>query len=506
MRTSLSAFASLVIVLVFSKPTLSVTSVPAYGQCGGAGYTGSTLCAAGSTCAFSNQWYSQCLPVCQNPGAAALTSDTSSAPGTTSSLNPPQTTRTSGSSTIKSTISAPGTASSLPPPRTTRTSVSSTVKSTSSAPGIASSLPPPGETRTSDSSSTVTSTSSAPGTSSLIPPGTTRTSGSSSTVTSTTSAPGPTVCPGTRTKFKYFGVNQSGAEFGGASWPGVLGTNYIWPSPSSIDFFIGQGFNTFRIPFQQERLTPPAYGLTGAFDQTYLNGLKTIVNYVTNAGAYAVIDPHNYMRYNNAVITSTSDFQTWWKNLASEFKNNSKVIFDVMNEPNGIDAQTVFNLNQVAVNGIRSSGATSQLILVEGTAWTGAWSWQSSGNAAAFGAIQDPNNNVAIQMHQYLDSDSSGTSPTCVSPTIGAERLEQATAWLKANNLKGFLGEIGGGSNDQCISAVQGALCSMQQSGVWIGALWWAGGPWWGDYFQSIEPPNGPAISQILPQALKPFL
>ena len=63
----------------------------------------------------------------------------------------------------------------------------------------------------------------------------------------------------------------------------------------------------------------------------------------------------------------------------------------------------------------------------------------------------------------------------------------------------------------------------MQQSGVWLGALWWAAGPWWGDvssiilnsrqssptvdqYYQSIEPPSGPAIAQILPQALEPFL
>lgn len=90
-------------------------------------------------------------------------------------------------------------------------------------------------------------------------------------------------------------------------------------------------------------------------------------------------------------------------------------------------------------------------------------------------------------MHQYLDSDGSGTSATCVSSTIGAERLAAATAWLKANNKKGFLGEIGAGSNDACISAVKGALCAMQQSGVWIGALWWAAGPWWGTYvFPSI--------------------
>ena len=109
-------------------------------------------------------------------------------------------------------------------------------------------------------------------------------------------------------------------------------------------------------------------------------------------------------------------------------------------------------------------------------------------------------------MHQYLDSDSSGTSPTCVSSTIGAERVRDATAWLKQYGFKGILGEIGAGSNDACIAAIKGALCSMQQSGVWIGAVYWSAGPWWGTYFQSIEPPNGASISRILPEALKPFL
>lgn len=84
-------------------------------------------------------------------------------------------------------------------------------------------------------------------------------------------------------------------------------------------------------------------------------------------------------------------------------------------------------------------------------------------------------------MHQYLDSDSSGTSPTCVSSTIGRERLAVATEWLRRNNLKGYLGEIGAGSNAACIEAVKGALCSMQQSGVWLGLAWWAAGPWWGN-------------------------
>lgn len=88
-------------------------------------------------------------------------------------------------------------------------------------------------------------------------------------------------------------------------------------------------------------------------------------------------------------------------------------------------------------------------------------------------------------MHQYLDSDGSGTSATCVNGTIGSQRLASATQWLQANNIKGFLGEIGAGSNSVCIQAIQGALCSMQQAGgVWIGALWWAAGPWWGTVSQ----------------------
>jgi hypothetical protein len=49
-----------------AKATTTTTStgsgtVAKYGQCGGEGYTGSTLCASGSTCTYSNAYYSQCL-------------------------------------------------------------------------------------------------------------------------------------------------------------------------------------------------------------------------------------------------------------------------------------------------------------------------------------------------------------------------------------------------------------------------------------------------------------
>jgi hypothetical protein len=34
---------------------------------------------------------------------------------------------------------------------------------------------------------------------------------------------------------------------------------------------------------------------------------------------------------------------------------------------------------------------------------------------------------------------------------------------------------------------------------VWQGALWWAAGPWWGDYIFGLEPTDGVAYSAYMP-------
>ncbi|KAL1836236.1 hypothetical protein VTJ49DRAFT_5398 [Mycothermus thermophilus] len=44
-----------------TAPPPSGATQSRYGQCGGNGYTGPTVCASGSTCQRLNEWYSQCL-------------------------------------------------------------------------------------------------------------------------------------------------------------------------------------------------------------------------------------------------------------------------------------------------------------------------------------------------------------------------------------------------------------------------------------------------------------
>ena len=263
------------------------------------------------------------------------------------------------------------------------------------------------------------------------------------------------------------------------------------------------GLNTFRIPFVMERMAPS--GLAASLAPSYLANLTAVVDHVTASGrndTFAVVDAHNYGRYKNAVITDTAAFKTFWSNLAAPFANNSRVIFDCNNEFHDMGASSatlVPALNQACIDGVRAAGATSQYVFVEGTSYTGAWTWVSSGNGASMGNLTDPSDKIVYEMHQYLDTDGSGTHTECVNATIGAERIRAATAWLKENKKVGILGEFAGGSNDVCKQAVRGMLASMQEdSDVWLGWLWWAAGPFWGDYIYSLEPGEGIAFTNYL--------
>ncbi|KAJ6110614.1 hypothetical protein N7486_002849 [Penicillium sp. IBT 16267x] len=293
--------------------------------------------------------------------------------------------------------------------------------------------------------------------------------------------------------FEWFGASESSAEFGSGNLPGVYGTDYIFPSTSAIQTLIDDGTNIFRVMFLMERLIPTT--MTGSFDAEYLSNLTYVVNYI-------MVDTDVSTSY-GSIITSTSDFQTFWENVAKQFASNSRVIFDTNNEYHDMDQTLFLNLNQAAINGIRAAGATSQYIFVEGNSWTGAWTWTEYNDNLV--NLTDPENKIVYEMYQYLDSDGSGTSSTCVSSTIGQERVESATQWLIDNNKVGVLGEFAGGVNTVCEEAIVGMLTYMEEnSAVWKGALWWAAGPWWGSYIFSIEPPSGVAYTGML-STLEPY-
>jgi len=306
---------------------------------------------------------------------------------------------------------------------------------------------------------------------------------------------------------QFIGVNQAVAEFGN-NIPGSYGTDYTYPTTASIDYFVNKGMNIFRVPFLWERMQT---SLNGALSTTELGYLDAIVNYVTKTkGVYCLIDPHNYARYSNQLIGSgvaVSAFTDFWTKLATHYKGNSKVVFGIMNEPHDMSTEVWRDAANAAITAIRNTGATN-LITVPGNAWTGAWTWTSNSygtpNSVAMLSINDPLNNFIYEVHQYLDDNGSGTSATCVSSTIGSQRLQAFTNWCRQYGKKALLGEFAGGDNPTCASAVSDMLNFMKSnSDVWVGWTWWSAGPWWGSYMYSLEPGTGnsdkPQMSTITP-------
>ncbi|MDH7571127.1 MAG: cellulase family glycosylhydrolase, partial [Armatimonadota bacterium] len=95
----------------------------------------------------------------------------------------------------------------------------------------------------------------------------------------------------------------------------------------------------------------------------------------------------------------------------------------------------------------------------------------------------------ALEVHQYLDSDSSGTKREVVAPDVGSKRLTAFVEWCRQRKMRAFLGEFAVPATPMGREALANMMESMQRdSDVWLGWTWWAAGAWWGNYMFSIEP------------------
>jgi endoglucanase len=304
------------------------------------------------------------------------------------------------------------------------------------------------------------------------------------------------------------GVNLAGAEFG--SLGDDYGEGYLYPSEETISYFAGKGLNTVRLPFLWERLQPQLYK---GLDSKELRRLKSAVKEIRARNMAVILDPHNYARFRGELIGSEtvpqSAFADFWRRLATVFAGADGVAFGLMNEPHGISAEDWVSVANSAIGAIRLAGA-GNLILVPGTAWTGAHSWRSDSygtpNASVMQQVADPNNNYAYEFHQYADVDFSGKNAECSRAQDAIKGLDEVTSWLRDNGKQGFLGEFAVPADPQCLNVLTDMVRTVEKDpDVWLGWSYWAGGDWWpADEPLNIQPteqgdrPQMQALSAIL--------
>lgn len=300
---------------------------------------------------------------------------------------------------------------------------------------------------------------------------------------------------------RFGGINLAGAEFGDdGQIPGVHGHDFEYPTGGSVEYFRRLGFNLVRLPFRWERLQPK---LLAEFDSDEEKRLRTLSHYITARGMTLVLNPCNFARrklsddgWNKDYLIGTSDVPTasfvdFWVRLASLFPDNRNVIFGLMNEPFDIPATYWLEIVNPLIAGIRKAGARN-LILVPGVGYTSAHTWIAAGNEAMY-KVEDPANNFAFEVHQYLDFDSSGTHPEVVSGTIGSERIRDFEEWARKYGFRAFLGEFGvSGDSASCLALANLCKSVLKSPDIWLGWAAWAAGPRWPeDYIFNLEPKDG---------------
>ncbi|THV79101.1 cellulase-domain-containing protein [Aureobasidium pullulans] len=416
-------------VVAAAAGTAAAASAPAYGQCGGQGWTGATACVSGYHCAAQNNWYSQCVP-----GAG------SSAPQTTKVVTSVKPTTTKAATSIKATTTA---AASKAPVTTAASRASTTSKAATSS--VASS----------------------------------------------------------KGKVKYAGVNIAGFDFGidtnGGSGtyqdPGTTGQ-------SQMNHFVKDDkLNAFRLPVGWQYLVGNTLG--GNLDSSFFSKYDAQVTYCLNSGAeLCIIDLHNYARWNGAIVGSSggptnAQFASVWSQLATKYASKPKVAFGIMNEPHDLqDINTWATTVQAAVTAIRKAGATQNLILLPGNDWTHAAQFVDNGSAAALNKITNldgSKTNLVFDVHQYSDSDGSGTNSACTTDNVAG--FTTLATWLRANGRQAILTEAGGSNDQSCLTNVCTMLnYLMTNSDVYLGWTGWSAGMFASNYVLS-EVPTGSAGS-----------
>lgn len=324
----------------------------------------------------------------------------------------------------------------------------------------------------------------------------------------------------------------------------VAGTDYPVQDTRLIDYFASKGISMLRPLFAWECMQPVLNGAipgSGANYQAYFNAYKMMVDYATNTkGIGIIIEPWEAnssngiggAMWNGNLVGSAqvprAAFADFWSRMATIFKDNPRVSYGLMSEPNHMSTSSWFASAQAAITAIRATGST-QRIYVPGNAYTGASTWTTANayggdtdptpHSNAYGwlnangagmPLSDPLNNIAVEVHTYVDCNQGGLDDSITSNTAARDQLDVTVQWARPRGLPVYLGEIGiyagnapiyGGNG--CAAPPLGVTAALAwadfinyadtNTDTLAGFTWWAGGypGWWdvtnGPYF-SITP------------------
>ena len=292
------------------------------------------------------------------------------------------------------------------------------------------------------------------------------------------------------------GDNESGLEFPSSSGQ----CDWFSPDPT---FAIQSGHaRIIRLPYLAECAVPTALG---AINASYMNIIKQIIGTAANSNVPVVLDMHDYGYVHGQDITTASgeaDFLDVHNKVIDWLKANltpqqfSLLVIGLMNEPHVQTDAAYRPVFQSAINELRKDGFSGK-ITYPGTGYSGAHNL--SVNSTFMSGVTDPANNLLAEVHQYFDSDYSGTHDVPISGSgLGQATLSGAEQWSARTGIPLILDETGdpqpvngngtipasfpAGAWQQSDQYFRQFMADAVSSGRFYAIIAWGGGQYWGGY------------------------
>ena len=140
------------------------------------------------------------------------------------------------------------------------------------------------------------------------------------------------------------GVNRSGLEYTPSSGDGFLAAAQF-TADEMREIIVNWGCNIIRLPFNQD------WALHGSHSHStdeYLTSIDQVISWAASLGAYTILDlqwldaetvyghiqdKDGETSDNHVPPTPNSDSITLWKALAKRYRDETAVLFDILNEP-----------------------------------------------------------------------------------------------------------------------------------------------------------------------------
>ncbi|CAK7211567.1 hypothetical protein SBRCBS47491_001168 [Sporothrix bragantina] len=306
-----------------------------------------------------------------------------------------------------------------------------------------------------------------------------------------------------RAAVKFLGVAMAGGDFGcdiDGSCPLSTATlpltelGHADGGGQMKHFVDDDGVNMFRLPTSWQFLINDDKEVSDTLDPTNAGRYDQFVQACLSTGAYCMIDVHNFARFNGGIVgqggPSDDMFVAIWVALAKKYAKDSRVVFEITNEPHDLDTDLWAQTCQKVVTGIRNAGATTQMILLPGSNFDSAATITTSGGADALLEITNPDGSfdgLYLDIHKYLDNNNSGQNEECTTNNIG--NFSIVADYLRQKKRQGLISETGSSDSSSCLTD----FCAQNEylnanDDVFIGYVGWAAGQFDSTYVLSLTP------------------